>query len=93
MILHITEARVCGPHALQLTFDDGMRKAVDLYPLLNGPIFEPLRDPEFFARAALDPECKTVVWPNGADFAPEALHALPAIDSSAFLVGQGASRS
>ncbi len=76
MILRITKVAVTGPHSLRLSFNDGSEKLVDLLPLLYGPIFEPLRDPAFFARVALDPVCGTVVWPNGADFAPEALHEL-----------------
>jgi hypothetical protein len=76
MILRIQEARVCGPHSLWLNFNDGTTKQVDVRALLEGPIFEPLADPEFFAGVALDPLCGTVVWPNGADFAPEALYAL-----------------
>ena len=44
-----------------------------MLPLLEGPIFEPLLDQEYFARMTLDPTCGNVVWPNGADFAPEAL--------------------
>jgi hypothetical protein len=78
MILRIDEARVCGPHSLQLTFNDGTTKQVNVRPLLEGPIFEPLRDPAYFARMTLDSTCGTVVWPNGADFAPEALHELEA---------------
>ena len=76
MILRILGAEVRGPHHLELSFNDGMRAVVDVEPLLTGPIFEPLRDPSYFAQVALDPICGTVVWPNGADFAPEALHAL-----------------
>ena len=72
MILHIREARVCGPHSLRLTFDDGTIKQVNIRPLLEGPIFEPLQDPNDFARVTLDTTCGTVVWPNSADFAPEA---------------------
>ena len=34
------------------------------------------RDPAYFARMTLDTICGTVVWPDGADFAPEALHDL-----------------
>jgi hypothetical protein len=78
MILHIREARVCGPHSLLLTFDDGTTKQVNVRQLLDGPIFEPLRDPKYFASMTLDTTCGTVVWPNGADFAPEALHELEA---------------
>jgi hypothetical protein len=34
------------------------------------PVVEPLRDPACFARFTVD---DTLVWPNGADFAPEFL--------------------
>jgi hypothetical protein len=78
MILRIREAHVLGSHSLCLTFNDGTTKQVNVSPLLEGPVFEPLRDPAFFAAMILDPTCGTVVWPNGADFAPEALYALEA---------------
>jgi hypothetical protein len=76
MILRIIEAEACGSTLLRLVFTDGTSKTVDVSPLLSGPVFEPLRDPEYFARVQLDRVCGTVVWPNGADFAPEALHEL-----------------
>ena len=82
-LLHILDAEVRGPHTLRLRFSNGVEKVVDLTPLLEGPVFEPLRDPEYFAQLELDGVCGTVVWPNGADFAPEALHDLPAIDGAA----------
>ena len=69
-------AESCGQHRLRLAFNDGTYKTVDVGPLLSGAIFEPLRDQAYFARAELDSVCGTVVWPNGADFAPEALHEL-----------------
>ena len=78
MILRVREAEVCGPHSLRLAFNDGTSKQVDVGPLLEGPIFEPLRDPHYFSSVTVDPVCGTVVWPNGADFAPEALHELEA---------------
>lgn len=77
MILRILEAKVCGPHSLDLIFNDGTHKQVNVLPLLEGKIFEPLHNPAYFARAVLDPVLGTVVWPNEADFAPEALHELP----------------
>jgi hypothetical protein len=50
MILRIREARFCGQHSLRLTFNDETTKQVDVRPLLDGPIFEPLHDPAYFAR-------------------------------------------
>jgi hypothetical protein len=78
-ILRITSCEVRGATALLLVFNDGVRKVVDVGPLLRGPVFAPLRDPAFFRRVRLDETTGTVVWPNGADIAPEALHALPPI--------------
>lgn len=80
MILHVLEAEVCGPHHLRVTFSDGVTKRVDLAPLMRGPIFEPLRDPAYFAQVELDEDFGAVQWPNGADLAPEALHALADIE-------------
>ncbi len=82
MILHIVEAEVCGQFSLHLTFNDGVQKQVNVLPLLEGPIFEPLREPSYFLRMTVDPVGGTVVWPNGADFAPEALYELSEEKSS-----------
>jgi hypothetical protein len=80
VVLHIVEVEICGPHSLIVRFSDGVHKQVDLTPLLTGPVFRPLKDPSYFARVVVDPQAGTVVWPNGADLAPEALYDLPADD-------------
>ncbi len=82
-ILRILRARPVGDHLLELEFSDGVRKTVDLTTLLTGSVFQPLKDPQYFARVVVDPICGTVVWPNGADLAPEALHDLAAIEDVA----------
>jgi hypothetical protein len=79
MILRILSAHPKDEHCLFVTFNDGTRKLVDVRPLLEGPVFEPLRDAAFFRQVTVDAVCGTVVWPNGADLAPEALHDLPAV--------------
>lgn len=66
-----------GGHRLRLAFADGLVAEVDLASRLSGdlgPMFEPLRDEAFFAQVTVDVELGTVVWPNGADLAPDALH-------------------
>ncbi len=73
MIIHVNSVKVVGPYSLELSFDNGVRKRVSLRGELYGPIFEPLKDPAYFAKAFLDPDSRTVAWPNGADFAPDYL--------------------
>lgn len=80
MILRITSAELAGEFSLALRFNDGTHKVVNVEPLLEGPIFAPLKEPSYFAQVSLDPVCGTVVWPNGADYAPEALFELNEAD-------------
>ena len=65
---------VLRPYVLEVAFNDGTRRQVDLESELWGPVFEPLRDPAMFAQAAVDPEGGSVFWPTGADLAPEFLY-------------------
>ncbi len=76
MIIHVTKVKVVGEYSLDLTFDNGVRKRVNLRHELYGPIFEPLRDSAYFAKAYIDPDSRTVTWPNSADFAPDFLYQL-----------------
>ena len=67
-----------GDHCLRLTFADGLTGVVDLGARIqaaSGPMFDPLREVGYFAQVAVDPELGTIVWPNGADMAPDVLHA------------------
>ena len=74
----ITAVEHLGGHRLRLTFADGMVGDVDLAGRFDGPrgpVLEPLRDVRYFAQVAVDPDLGTVVWPNGADLAPDVLRA------------------
>lgn len=75
MDYHILEARYVRGHVVWVRCRDGSSGEVDLAPELQGPVFEPLRDPTYFKSFTLDPTFHTLVWPNGADVAPEFLHA------------------
>jgi hypothetical protein len=63
-----------GDYQLVVTFDDATQGVVSLKESLFGPMFEPLRDVAFFQQVNVD-EFGAVVWPNGADLAPDALYA------------------
>lgn len=66
-----------GGHRLRLTFADGLTGEIDLTSRFDGslgPVFEPLRDVDYFAQVTIDEELGTIVWPNGADLAPDVLH-------------------
>lgn len=68
----VTTVKVRSPYGLNLTFDDGLERDVDLADKLWGPVFEPLKDPDVFAQVTI--EHGTVTWPNGADLDPLVLH-------------------
>jgi hypothetical protein len=75
MSFRVVDARHIHDFVLWLKFSDGTEGELDLRAELDGPIFEPLRSIEFFKQFRIDPDLHTLVWPNGADFAPEFLHA------------------
>jgi len=76
-IPHVVSAKVRGPYTLLLTFDDGVKKQVNLRRFLRGPVFKPLLDLSYFRRVFVDHELGTIVWPNEADFCPILLYELP----------------
>ncbi len=74
MDYHVIDARHVSDFVVWLRFRDGTEGQVDLASELVGPVFELLHDPSEFARFSVHPEFHTLVWPNGADIAPELLH-------------------
>lgn len=73
-LVHVIAAEPLGEYRLRLRFDDGMSGELDFAAESWGGVFAPLADPEYFGRVRLDEELGTIVWPNGADIAPETLH-------------------
>jgi hypothetical protein len=73
----LTEAVPLDGFRVHLAFADGLAADVDLSDVVgSGPVFEPLRDPEFFRRLQIDECGVTIAWPNQADIAPETLYDL-----------------
>ena len=76
-IYRIIDCKHLPPYGLQLKFDDGLERVVNLENILEGQIYGPLRDEELFSKVVIDPDIRTVTWPNGADFDPTVLHDWP----------------
>jgi Protein of unknown function (DUF2442) len=73
--MDVVAVEVVQDHVVHLRFKDGLERTVDLEPYLRGPVFDRVRtDPEFFGAVRVDPEAGTIVWPDGADLAPDVLH-------------------
>ena len=74
MLIDVIEARYVRDFTVWVKFEDGTEGEIDLSGELYGPVFEPLKDVAFFGQVRVDPELGTIVWPNGADLAPEFLY-------------------
>jgi len=61
-----------GGYRIRVTFNDNTAKTIDFRQWLDGPVFEPLKDPRYFQNFFIDGG--TVAWPNGADVAPDTLY-------------------
>jgi hypothetical protein len=74
MLLDVIEAKYVRDFIVWVKFEDGTEGEVDLSQELYGPVFEPLKDVDYFRQVTVDPELGTISWPNGADLAPEFLY-------------------
>ena len=69
----IEQIKYCRDYIYEISVDDGLVADIDFAPYLSrGPVFEPLKDVEFFKQAVIDGG--TISWPNGADVSPESLY-------------------
>ena len=74
MLIDVIEVKYVRDFTVWVKFEDGTEGELDLSEELYGPIFEPLRDISYFKQVKVNPELGTIVWPNGADLAPEFLY-------------------
>ena len=75
-IIDVVAARILARYIVELVFEDGERRVIDLEPYLDGAVFQALaEDYDLFRAMHVDPEAGTVVWPNGADVSPRTLYA------------------
>jgi hypothetical protein len=69
----IVKVTALSGYRLDVEFEDGVRGIISLKNRLFGPVFEPLKNPEYFSKAMVD-EFGAICWPNGADLAPDAIY-------------------
>jgi len=74
MLLHVTQANHLDGYKIKVAFNNGREGIVDLAGTLQGDVFSPLLEMKLFASFVVDKELETLVWPNGADLAPEYLY-------------------
>lgn len=64
------------PYVVRVIFADGEIRDVDIEPLLDGPVFAPLRDEEEFRKVRVDEQTGSFCWPTGADLDPDVIYGL-----------------
>ena len=69
----ITGVAVIRHGVLRLTFADGLSGEIEVLDRMRGPVFADALTPRGFAAVKVDAETGTIVWPGGADLAPETL--------------------
>lgn len=72
----VKDVTYISEYRLRLTFEDAAVKIVDMEPYLDGEIFEPLKDIDYFKTVRVNPDIDTIVWENGADVSPDFLYAI-----------------
>ena len=70
----IRQAEYIGEYKVRLVFEDGSTRVADLSCHLDGEIFEPLKNIDYFRTLRLEHDLDTIVWDNGADMSPDFLY-------------------
>ena len=70
----VRDVSYVSEYKLLLSFEDGSVRLVDLERELEGEIFVPLKDINYFKTVRVNPDLDTIVWGNGADMSPDFLY-------------------
>ena len=72
MFLEVAQAEYLDNYRIKLLFNNGKTKTVDLQNELNGDVYMPLLQLDYFKQFQV--KYNTIEWANGADYAPEYLY-------------------
>jgi len=70
----VKSAEYVSGYRVRLRFEDGSVRVADLEAHLDGPVFEPLKELDYFRTLRVDADIDTIVWESGADFSPDFLY-------------------
>jgi hypothetical protein len=76
----VVKATYVRDYLLNVIFNDGTQKTIDVSQWFRGPVFEPLKRKVYFKKFFV--ESATVAWPNGVDISPEALYDAADVNSA-----------
>lgn len=79
----VRDVKYASGYKLLLTFEDGVVKLIDMKAYLEGEIFKPLKDINYFKTVRVNPDIDTIVWENGADVSPDFLYEVGVVKSNA----------
>lgn len=79
-MIEVSHVEIGLEYNLLVTFQNGEHRHFDMAPYLNYPVFQKLKNPEFFSLARVD--YGTVTWPGDIDIAPETIYAAEPLDMS-----------
>lgn len=84
-----TDVEHLSGRVLKITFNDGVVRELDFSGALGG-ILSTIDNDSTFDKARIDPNARTVSWPNGIELDPDVLHGdhPPASIPSARLIRQ-----
>ena len=86
MFLEIVKADYIDGYRIELWFNNGKSKVIDFYDLLDGEVYEALKDISNFKKFSI--RFNTIEWENGADFAPEFLFNYESVQENADKVAE-----
>ncbi len=73
----IVKARPLKDYRLELRFDDGKKRIVDIQKVIPfDGVFASLRNRAYFGQVRVETDFGTVYWPNGADLDPDVLYSV-----------------
>jgi len=83
-VIWLEAAEYVKDYQIKIKFNDGLEKIVDLKDVIfndNRRVFQELKDLVLFSKVKFNPEFDTIVWPNGADLAPEFLYNIKNVET------------